>query len=385
MLLSNLSLLTNDEPVDILLNKEKILSVNEHIKSQERGHAIQFTDAIVFPGLINSHDHLDFNLFPQLGNKIYNNYVDWGEDIHQQNKDIISNVLRIPEQYRIQWGIYKNLLNGITTVVNHGPKITDENSPINIWQNTHSLHSIRLEKKWKYKLNIPFLKKLPFSIHIGEGTDKAARDEISRLIKWNLLNRKLIGIHGVAMNEEQASQFEALVWCPDSNYFLLGRTATIDKLKDKTKILFGTDSTVSSHWSIWEHLRLARKEKMVSDMELFNMLNTSPANVWNISSCGVLSKDYNADIVIARKKPGLKKMDVFFSLNPEDLLLVLHKGAIQLFDEELYPQLKGLNISLQNFYKINIHGRGKHVYGNLPRLIESVRSYYPDAGFPITY
>ena len=43
-----------------------------------------------FPGLINSHDHLDFNLFPQTGNRIYNNYTEWGRDIHEQNKEAIS-------------------------------------------------------------------------------------------------------------------------------------------------------------------------------------------------------------------------------------------------------------------------------------------------------
>jgi len=30
---------------------------------------------MAFPGLINSHDHLDFNLFPLWGNRKYNNYV----------------------------------------------------------------------------------------------------------------------------------------------------------------------------------------------------------------------------------------------------------------------------------------------------------------------
>ena len=36
---------------------------------------LHFDGAIIFPGLINSHDHLDFNLFPQLGNRAYKNYT----------------------------------------------------------------------------------------------------------------------------------------------------------------------------------------------------------------------------------------------------------------------------------------------------------------------
>jgi cytosine/adenosine deaminase-related metal-dependent hydrolase len=37
--------------------------------------ALDLNGALAFPGLINSHDHLDFNLFPPLANRIYNNYT----------------------------------------------------------------------------------------------------------------------------------------------------------------------------------------------------------------------------------------------------------------------------------------------------------------------
>jgi|GEM_PF-4212352 len=37
---------------------------------------LTFNGSLVFPGLINSHDHLDFNSFPLLGNRIYNNYTE---------------------------------------------------------------------------------------------------------------------------------------------------------------------------------------------------------------------------------------------------------------------------------------------------------------------
>jgi cytosine/adenosine deaminase-related metal-dependent hydrolase len=46
---------------------------------QKNGIQFFFENALVFPGLINSHDHLDFNLFPRLGNGIYENYLEWGQ------------------------------------------------------------------------------------------------------------------------------------------------------------------------------------------------------------------------------------------------------------------------------------------------------------------
>src|SRR6202007_1168364 len=107
------------------------------------------------------------------------------------------------------------------------------------------LHSVGFEKKWRLKLNNPFKQKLPVVIHTGEGTDRRANKEIDRLTGWNLLGRKLIGIHGVAMASHQAEKFRALVWCPQSNDFLLGKTAPVNRIEKYTDILFGTDSTLT--------------------------------------------------------------------------------------------------------------------------------------------
>ena len=182
--------------------------------------AISFDDDIVFPGLINSHDHLDFNLFPALANTHYQNYRDWGWDIHKKNKTEINDILKIPQPLRTLWGIYKNLLNGFTTVVNHGEWLDTRDAPITIFQHCHNLHSIGFEPNWRWKLNRPLPTKpsnrdagaaeqnWPFVIHVGEGTDLTAHDEITQLIKWNLFRRPLIGIHGVAMTEEQAAHFQ---------------------------------------------------------------------------------------------------------------------------------------------------------------------------------
>jgi cytosine/adenosine deaminase-related metal-dependent hydrolase len=360
-------------PQNIRVTKGKITEVTgfEKYPGEIAGEMIiNFESAIAFPGLINSHDHLDFNLFPQTGNRIYNNYTEWGRDIHQQNKEVIDTVLKIPQQIRTQWGLYKNLLNGITTVVNHGEKLNTGNDLINVVQNNYCLHSIEFEKNWKYKLNRPFAKGEPFVIHIGEGTDGASHEEINALIKWNLFKRKIIGVHGVAMDAKQASAFEALVWCPASNYFLLNDTAAIDKLKTKTTILFGTDSTLTSGWNLWDHLRLARNKKLTSDEELFDMLTTRPAAVWNLKGHGKIAEQHVADIIIAKKNTAISDLEAFFYLNPEDLLLILHNGEIKLFDEILLNQLDHKDFNINSFSKIFMAESCKFIRGTLPATPE---------------
>ena len=256
MILNNVRMALSRQKVGIRIKDGKIAQVLQghlHDKTDELNLTVE--DAVVFPGLINSHDHLDFNLFPPLAGRTFKNYTEWGVYIHLKYKDVINSVLQIPEKLRVQWGIYKNLLCGVTTVVNHGKKINASNDLITVFQDCQAIHSVHFEKRWRFALNNPLKKSLPAVIHCGEGTDDLATNEIDRLIQSNLLKRPIIAVHGVAMKEEQATQFKALVRCPESNCYLLNKTACVDRLKKHLPILFGTDSTLTGNLNIWEHIR----------------------------------------------------------------------------------------------------------------------------------
>ncbi|MDB5221363.1 MAG: hypothetical protein JWN83_30 [Chitinophagaceae bacterium] len=379
MVLNNVCLLNSDEAVSINITGEKIVAVANVLNSSDDAFQLHFDKALAFPGLINSHDHLDFNCFPQMGNRVYESYIEWGNTILQTYKTEIIEVLKIPEPLRIEWGIYKNLLAGVTTVVNHGKYLQINKPLINVLQKTQNLHSVEFEKYWKLKLNNPLKKNKPCVIHAGEGTTVNANNEIDELIKYNFLNRKLIAIHGVAMSEEQAAKFEALVWCPQSNDFLLKKTARVAGLKQRTQVCFGTDSTLTSNWNIWDHLRKARELGLVNDTELFEMVTSIPASIWNLDS-GIIENKMDADIVVTLAN---NSFNSFYSVNPESILMVIQRGNIRLFDESLYPQLKEINFAFRDFFKIEINGAYKYVQGNLPKLIKDIKSFNSRAIFPI--
>jgi cytosine/adenosine deaminase-related metal-dependent hydrolase len=343
--------------------------------------SLSFENAIALPGLINSHDHLDFDLFPRLGNRTYGSYTEWGSDIHQADKENIANVLRIPRELRIRWGIYKNLLAGVTSVIHHGSYLDTPQDLISITQTAESLHSISGEKGWRRKLLHPFRRQRQLVIHIGEGTTPACAKEISQLIRWNVFRRPLIGIHGIAMTEEQAAAFKALVWCPDSNFFLYGKTADIQQLRRRTKIVFGTDSTLTASWDIWQQLRLARQLKVVDDAALWDMVTAGPARLWGLDGCGEISEDRTADLVIAAVPPGATGWNAVFGVKPRDILLVLHQGNIRLFDGSLHDQLIKNAWPMDNFFPIAIDGKIKHIQGDLPGLMREIQTYHPDASF----
>ncbi len=343
---------------------------------------IRFTDAIAIPGLINSHDHLDFNCFSVLGNRKYDHYTEWGKHIHEAHKENIREILRVPKKLRAAWGMYKNLLAGVTTVVNHGSRLDIENPLIDIFQDTQNLHSVEFEKNWKWKLNNPMHVRKDVVIHTGEGTGKRSADEIDLLIKYNLLGRKLIGVHGVSMSPEQARYFKALIWCPESNKTLLDQHARIKDLKSGTTIVFGSDSTLTGSWNIWKHIRLARTLQQVTDDELFGMITRVPSGLWNVNK-GVLQPKKDADIVVLNMKNKSSGIGDVFNANPEDILLIVHKGQIRLFDKSLLPQFRALPLNLFRYNQVNINENTKFVEGDLPGLIGEIRKYQPDIQFPV--
>ena len=361
---------------------DQIIASNEFSDPGKSEFTIEFDDAIAFPGIINSHDHLEFNLFPKLGNRIYKNYMEWGPDIHKQNKDVIAEVKKIPKQLRAEWGMYKNLLNGITTVVHHGEHVKIEDPLIDIFQECYSPHSVRLERYLKLKLNNPFLKKWPWVIHVGEGTDTSAYEEINELIRWNFLKKDLIAVHGVAMDINQAKKFKALIWCPDSNLFLLNATARVNELKNELKIIFGTDSAVSASWSIWDQIRLAKNLNLLSDKEIFDSLTKTPAVVWKLSDKGTLTNGKTADIVVAKMKDKSNSLNSFFQTNPEDILLVIKNGEIVLFDEVLKSHLTR-DIIPEKFDKVFSNNKGKYIKGRLKNLIDKIKSYSSEINVPV--
>ena len=71
-----------------------------------RGH-------LILPGLINAHDHLEFNLYPRLGRGPYRNAGEWARDVYHPDRPPIADQRRISKSTRLMWGGLKNLLCGV--------------------------------------------------------------------------------------------------------------------------------------------------------------------------------------------------------------------------------------------------------------------------------
>jgi cytosine/adenosine deaminase-related metal-dependent hydrolase len=327
-----------------------------------------FEEAIVFPGLINSHDHLEFDLYPQLAHGPYRDYVEWGDDIHGRDREIIAGIESVPRALRFEWGVLKNLIAGVTAVANHGAsRVESATAPIALISRGTDIHSVQLGTHWRLRINAP-RNAGPYVFHIGEGTSPQMHDEVKRLLRWNLLRRELIGVHAIAMDESQAAHFLAIVWCPVSNELLFRRTASIERLKRSTSVVFGTDSTLSSDWNIWAHLRRARETKKMDDRELFESVTLAPRALWRLD-------DESAWVVARRKARSL--WDAFYAVDPEDVLLVVRRGQPIVLD----PAVTGEEA--RGLYPVRIQGRAKMIALDAAPLLSQLRSRGSKSNLPV--
>jgi hypothetical protein len=272
--------------------------------------------------------------------------------------------------------MYKNLICGVTTVVHHGDWLPFSSPVIRVFQEAQSLHSVQFEKYWKLRLNNPFRRNSLCAIHAGEGKDRLAAEEAGLILRWNFLQRELVAIHGISMTPEQSAQYRGLVWCPVSNDFLYQQTADIKNMR--TRVVFGTDSTLTGSWNIWEHLDYAKQHYFIPDHSLMNMVTVDAGEVWGLE--GYEQGNLPCDLVVA----GIEEGRPFSSITPADILMVITKGKVRLMDENLFAQLKGSGKQFPGFSRIEVMGSTKLVEGNLPGLMTQIRSYAPGILFPVS-
>jgi len=212
---------------------------------------------VALPGRINAHDHLEFALFPRLGAGPWPNAKTWAEAVYRPDASPVREHLRVAKADRLLWGGLRNLLGGVTTVCHHNPPqpaLFTKDFPVRVLERYGWAHSPAFEPDLAARRRAT-PQGAPFLLHLGEGTDEASRREIFDLDRAGLLDAQTVVVHGVGLDAEGlellARRGGALVWCPSSNLFTLGRTLDVDALPAGLPVALGTDSplTGAGDWS----------------------------------------------------------------------------------------------------------------------------------------
>jgi len=300
---------------------------------------------LVLPGLINSHDHLGFAPFPRLGDPPYRNYVDWGEDIHDQFPDVIACYRAIPKRSRLWWGGIRNLLCGVTTVYHHDPLWPDllrADFPVRVIRQDMWAHSPAFGGDLSIKrAAIP--KDSPFVLHACEGVDKVAREELWELDRLGLLDSGAVLVHGLAIDSTGAALMierrASLIVCPSSNYFLFGALPDMDVLSKIGRVALGSDSPLTAAGDLLDEIRFAIDRCAIPPDCAYRMVTTIPAEILKLKDCeGKIAESGVADL-FAIQDTGANPADRLQTLSMCDVELVMIGGRVQLASQAVMDRL----------------------------------------------
>ena len=285
------------------------------------------------PGLINAHDHLHRNHYGRLGHPPYEDAYEWGRDIHHRHAESIARGRAMPRREALLRGAWKNLRAGVTTVMHHDvwEDAFDDGFPLRVVR-IASAHSLRFDRV------VPVATEdVPFAIHLAEGVNVAAAEEVRELDAMGLVTADLLAVHAVGVDARGIQRLRgagaAIVWCPSSNRFLFGRTAPAELLAPGIDVLLGSDSLLTADGSLLKELRVARTQGVVTHARLCDAVGITAARRLGVQPPS-LDEGSRADVIVLGR-PLLEATE-------EDVLLVIAGGVPRVAAPALLPALEPL-------------------------------------------
>jgi len=325
------------------------------------------TQGTIFPGLIELHNHLPYNVLPlwdvprtytnrniwRLKEPKYNPDVAWPEKILAENtdKDYPRAIARFCE--------CRSLFGGVTT--GEGITVGNKKGDVNYYQGLVRNVEAPGDKAWPVGLGHtldfkpeeiattlwPALQEQrAYYYHLSEGTDDDARQ---RFLDLNLgkewaINQNLVAIHCTALRAEHFARLSAsagMVWSPLSNFLLYGRTSDVAAAKQAAvPIALGSDWSPSGSKNPLGELKIARivsdhEHGLFSAEELVRMVTTTPAKMTQWEKwVGSVEHGKRADLLVIAGASG-NPYEQLIAARENDIVLVFIDGRARLGRKEL--------------------------------------------------
>ena len=345
--------------------------------AESRSRVLDLTGFMVLPGLINAHDHLEFNLFPSLGNGTYPNAKTWAADIYQPFVSPVKEHLALSKRTRLAWGGLKNLLSGVTTVSHHNPfepAMFDAAFPVNVVERFGWAHSLDFTSDLAERFRTT-PEKWPFIVHAAEGIDEHAHSEVGRLDELGVLSERTVLVHGIGLDQPDLHRLRrrrtSLVWCPSSNLFTCGQTLAADALHSGLRVALGTDSALTAQVDLIDEIAVAQRSHQLAIEDLFEMVTSRSACILRLTDGqGTIREGGAADLVVVEDR-GQTPAEALHEMHPE--MVIVH-GNVRLVSPRLRDTVQDCDCSRWNF--LSVEGKGDwYTDVNLPALHqETVRA-----------
>lgn len=294
-----------------------------------RAPRIDLHGHLVFPGLVNAHDHLHVNAVPPMPQPgPFHNSYQWMEAFKAHFAEpAVAAALAIPIDVRLRHGALKNLLAGTTCVAHHDPwhaAFAAPGFPVDVlrdsgWSYAPGWNEYGPDLRRSFLATPP---DRPWIIHLAEGTDEVARGELSALDAMGCLAANSVLVHGVGLGPGDVARVierdAAVVWCPASNHALLGATLDPRRLRAAGRLALGTDSRLTGSRDLLDEMRGVILRGELDAGQLLELVTTAPARILRMPGRGNLDAGAQADLVVVRDTgaaaghalPGLRRSEL---------------------------------------------------------------------------
>ncbi|MCB9558087.1 MAG: amidohydrolase family protein [Deltaproteobacteria bacterium] len=342
-------------PGEVLLAADKLICVDTRCddRSEALGATIVNTGGMIYPGLVDAHNHTHYNYQPEwTPPQSFTNHNQWtansayASEIKDPHNSIlnpkgidgkggcgkpsdcetglcVAGACESLACEMIKWGEIRAMLGGATMIQGTLSRACANTLVRNADLSYHGLDggkTVRTNVTGVSSISNP--EKLvdelktgvtsAFIIHVAEGIDSKARSEFVELENAGLLLPRTTVIHGTALGEPELQKMKAagmsLVWSPSSNLALYGKTNDIALAKKLgLNIALAPDWTINGADDLLDELKVLDKYNrehlsgLFSDREMFEMVTINAAKALQFDTkIGSLEAGKHADVLILR-------------------------------------------------------------------------------------
>jgi 5-methylthioadenosine/S-adenosylhomocysteine deaminase len=373
------TIVTPDNVLDgeVLVLGDEIVCVAPSCRSNPAAAAATLlkTNGIIFPGLIDTHNHILFDIFdetdwaPTAADK-FEDHEDWTRNAKYSalvdTKQYLNGEGGSPVKLGcelLKYGELKGLISGTTSIV--GGTTTGQlcygSLARTIDQSSNGLGSDRVQNATLFPSKAATAdavcknlqsggKTDAYLIHIGEGINDFAHKEFDKLQSISttpgcLFNPKTSIVHGTALVEADFDRMQAigmgLVWSPKSNVFLYGHDTDLSKtakvplaLNRGITVALAPDWSIGGSQNLLDELRFADRvdntqwSNVITPAMLAAMVTKNPAKLLGLGSkLGSIAAGYKADLSVIAGDASAP-YEALLASTPKNVRLVMVGGKV---------------------------------------------------------
>ncbi|HYC71691.1 MAG TPA: amidohydrolase family protein [Opitutaceae bacterium] len=330
------------------IDNGRITVVHETRPSAKHAQSVA-TGGIIFPGLVDLHNHVPWNIFPRWAPpRHFSSRYEWRRDPFYRAK-IVAPFNALRETVFCDMNLYgelRALAGGTTSVVGTRNADCIKGLVRNLDHDSgfygrldsdgqHLWNSVNLPNERELKELVPTMAKARFEaylVHAAEGVDEQSRGEFATLDRQGLLAARTAIVHGLALGPAEFRIMQernvALVWSPRCQMELYGRTTDVAAaLAAGVEVALGPDWALTGSATLLEELGYAwrwaqaQPEPRLTPAQLVAMATTTAAHIAGVDDeVGAIRAGLRADLLVIAGD----------ATRPHEALVTASPAAVQL-------------------------------------------------------